>query len=123
MAPIEHPANTGVGKCDVFTCPFNTGVSAKQYCCANDECEKKVHVACFNRIVRVKKNDKGTMPPLPDDNIACTKKCYGVAAKASVSGEDRGWNSDAKPETPDITGQWVITDCFTPEVYVAFSGN
>jgi hypothetical protein len=118
---MEHPANSGVGRCDVFTCPFKTGVSAKQFCCANDECEKKVHVECFNRIVRVKKNGKGTLPPLPDSNIACTKSCYGVAVKAGGTGEDRGWNSDGKPESLEITGQWVIIDCLTPDVCVAYS--
>ena len=108
MPLFLHPLNDGTGKCDVQKCPF-ANVAADTYICGIDECTKKVHVECYTRLVLVQVG-KETLPPLPDECLACTKKhCYAVIKLAKPVKVHR-WGHDAKPETPSVTGEWILVD-------------
>jgi len=122
MPLFLHPLNDGTGKCDVQKCPF-ANVAANTCTCGIDECTKKVHVECYTNLVLVQVG-KETLPQLPDECLACTKKhCYAVIKLAKPVKVHR-WGNDAKPEAPTVTGEWILVDWLTKEDnYIKYKGK
>lgn len=56
-------------RCSVANCPVK---GQTKYRCSNVGCNKFVHLTCYVGLII----NKNQMQPLPDDLIACTKKCY-----------------------------------------------
>jgi len=111
MPLFLYPLNDGTGKCDAQKCPF-ANVAADTCACGIDECTKKVHVECYTRLVLVQVG-KETLPPLPDECLACTKKHCCAVIKLAKPVKAHRWGNDAKPETPTVTGEWILVDWLT----------
>jgi len=122
MPLIEHPANEGIGKCDLPMCPF-AGKVAVAHICGVDECMKKVHVECYMR--RILPNvGKPPFTPLPDNSVCCTRKHYTAIVKLANPLRKLGWMNDGKPETPNVTSNHVLNDWITtPGNYEAYRGK
>jgi len=123
MPLIEHPANEGVGKCDLPMCPF-ARKAAVAYICGLDECIKKVHVECYKR--RILPNvGKPPWAPLPDNSVCCTRKHhYTAIVKLANPSKKLTWSNNAKPETPNVTSNYVLNDWITtPGNYEAYRGK
>jgi len=112
MPPIEHPDNTGEGKCNMLKCKLGN-VATVQFICGNDECEKKVHTECYRKIVLATGDGKPPLAPLPEDAVVCTKKCYKAFVKSSNPNQKYKWNDDMKPETPNVTSERVLINYMT----------
>jgi len=122
MPLIEHPANEGIGKCDLPLCPF-AGKVAVAYICGVDECIKKVHVECYMR--RILPNvGKPPWAPLPDNSVCCTRKHCTATVKLANPSKKLGWMNDGKPETPNVTSNHVLNDWITtPGNYEVYRGK
>ena len=107
MAPIEHPFNEGVGKCDIPKCPFD-GKPAIAYICGVDTCKKKIHIEHYNR--RIFPNDgKPPLAPLPDNAAVCRRKHYTAVIKLANSSKKLNWSNNGKPETGRIRVKVMAT--------------
>ena len=118
---IEHPENTGHGKCDVATCPF-ANKDQIAYICAIETCTKKVHTQCFIR--RIIEGSKTPLVLLPDGKVACTKKHYTEFLKLANPVKKYNWSNDAKPETPLVTSNYCLqTWMKTNDNYEIYKGK
>lgn len=50
------------------------------------------------------------LSPLPDGVVVCTRKHYKVVVKLENPVKKLTWTNDAKPETPNATSNYVLTD-------------
>jgi len=65
-------------------------------------------MGCYERIVLVQK-DKEPRPPLPDNQVVCTKACYTVVAKVDAIDTRGTWCVDGLAGPQDLFGLVVST--------------
>jgi len=98
---LEEHENKAAVKCEVRTCKL---VLPLKHQCCNPICKKAVHMGCFERIVLlVVQKDKDSRPPLPDNQVACTKACYTIVAKVDAIDNCGTWCVDGNdgPQDPN----------------------
>jgi hypothetical protein len=81
-------------------------------------CDRYIHTDCFNDMILVKLK----LPPLPEDRVACTKKCHG---KAKGLPPILYWHNDGKdgPEDPHTSERILIDWMTTPGNYSRYRGK
>jgi hypothetical protein len=101
-------------KCGVRGCKV---IGAQQLDCAAQLCDKKVHLMCYQGVV-LKHSKGGSLAPLPNNLVCCTKACYNAVTKNLTGGDNnRGkWNLDGKqgPEDP-LTSMKILLDWMLEE--------
>jgi len=48
-------------------------------------------------------------------DVACTKKHHYAVIKLAKPVKAHRWGNNAKPETPTVTGEWILVDWLTKE--------
>jgi len=109
---LEEHKNSSAVKCEVRTCKLVLPLKCK---CCNPTCKKAVHMGCYERIVLVQK-DKEPRPPLPDNQVACTKACYTVVAKVDAIDNRGTWCLDGNggPQDPNHSMKLLLYWWCTP---------
>ena len=109
---LEEQENAAAVKCEVRTCKLVLPLKHK---CCNPTCKKVVHMGCHERIVLVQK-DKEPRPPLPDNQVACTKACYTVVAKVDAIDNRGAWCLDGNggPQDPNHSMKLLLDWWCTP---------
>ena len=101
---LEEHENVDTAKCDIRLCRC---LVIQKFKCS--KCGRACHWACYNGIVLAVK-DKAPLVALPEGLIACTKKCYAIAAKDSNGSQRGDWKNDGKPDTPHLTSIKLLLD-------------
>jgi len=118
---LEEQENAAAVKCEVRTCKLVLPLKHK---CCNPTCKKVVHMGCHERIVLVQK-DKEPRPPLPDNQVACTKACRTVVAKVDAIDNGGTWCVDglAGPQDPNHLMKILLDWWCAPGHYKKFAGK
>ena len=66
-------------RCSVRNCPLK-GKGVIKHRCAKPGCLKWVHLPCYQQTVL----NRGSIPPLDDGAVACTKNCHNHVSKSST---------------------------------------
>ena len=106
------------GRCHVRGCRV---LGAQLLECSADGCSFGVHLMCYQGIILGHKN-----AALPDNCVACKKKCYDSIVKSRSASDSRGkWDCDGKNGPNDShTSMKILLDWLTDEGnYVRFCGK
>jgi hypothetical protein len=113
VVDTPNGASGNSDRCNVRGCRVK---GADKLVCAAKGCEKKVHLMCYQGLILRTKT--GSLEPLPNNVVVCTKGCYQATVKA-MSGAEPGrgkWNSDGKNGVDDPnTSMQILLDWMTTE--------
>jgi len=81
-------------------------------------------MGCYERIVLIQK-DKDPRPPLPDNQVACTKACYTLVAKVDAIDNRGTWCSDGLggPQDPNHSMKLLLDWWCAPGMYDKYAGK
>ena len=75
LTQVSDLADTILWKCAKRGCTLDGGEAL----CGNKDCGRCIHPICFHEFFVLKKK----LDPLPNDGVACTKKCYDAITHAA----------------------------------------
>jgi hypothetical protein len=115
IASVINPEGTAATapKCCIRGCKVTDKELIKCY-----KCDRFIHTDCFNDMFLVKQN----LPPLPDNRVACRKKCH---SKSMGHAATLYWHNDGKDGPDDShTSERILIDWMTtPGNYSRYRGK
>ena len=114
---VAEYADSILWKCAKRGCRLDDGGEAM---CGNKDCGRCMHPACFHAEYVVKKN----LEPLPNNGVACTKKCYDAIMRIARATRPN-WSTDGAlgPSDPRCSERILMDWLLTPGNYAKYCGK